>query len=198
MRQFNLPSHGENYEFLLRLYFGPGTDHLRLAINRAYLDLSRTVHGLSKHPQRESIVEAVEHLLLSKLPNSVNNVNDQGRFDDYHKKLCQAIIFEFTSREFNKFYVGQAQKWVNMAFKYIFLFPDLRIQYESVYNYCHMPIDSIILACLEVEGLPILLGKDKGWSRLDDYQHYLNYQNQVRDHYPDSALLTVEFHLWQS
>jgi hypothetical protein len=44
------------------------------------------------------------------------------------------------------FFVGQAQKWVNMTMKYIFTVGEQRIPgFDLVYTYCHVPLDNILL-----------------------------------------------------
>ena len=41
------PSREENFDFLIRCYFGEGTNPLKLCIHRAYLDFNRTLHGFA-------------------------------------------------------------------------------------------------------------------------------------------------------
>ena len=71
--------------------------------------------------------------------------------------MCSCLLRAYVLNEFRKFHVGQAQKWIDMALKYVFLFPELAHQYGWLYNYCHVQLDNIILACLSAEGLKSLL-----------------------------------------
>ena len=197
MTKFESPTHTQNYDFLLRLYFGAG-EPLKVVIKRAYLDLSRTVHRLGKNPDRLEIMAECENLLLNEILNIRELSFDQASFDDWHESLCKQLISVFSKHGFKHFHIGQAQKWINMTLKYIYLYPVLATSYQNIYNYCHIPIDNIILRVLSERNLPSFLGPYEAWSRLDDYQKYLKYQLLVRGAFQGSAPLAIEFHLWQS
>ena len=47
MQTFQIPTRAEQNKFLLRLYFGTESP-LRAWVNRAYLDFSRTLHGIDQ------------------------------------------------------------------------------------------------------------------------------------------------------
>jgi hypothetical protein len=92
--------------------------------------------------------------------------------------------------------VGQAQKWLNMALKYVFVFGENRLPgYAHVFELAHIPLDNIILDALYPLGAPRLT---TAWSRIALYEEYMVIQSWVRSAFPGSAPLAVEFALWQN
>jgi len=172
-------------EYFLRLYFGPGSDPLTGCIERAYLDFSRTLHGLSK------LAETTRRLLFSDAKATLRRAivrvggdhtcaRSQTGFDVWHRAVCRRLIAMYDNRG-HHLYVGQAQKWVNMALKYIFAHGESRLPgYRRIYHLCHVPLDQIVLNRLRERGLPPL---SAAWSRLDSYEEYLDRQTWVRDHF---------------
>jgi hypothetical protein len=101
----------------------------------------------------------------------------------------------YDKRGYGRFYVGQAQKWLNMTLKYIYVMGDERVpSYDRFYGFGHVPIDNVIIGRFQ-EYKPRRLG---AWSRLNDYEEYLGYQQWIRETWPDSAPFAVEFNLWQT
>ena len=95
---------------------------------------------------------------------------------------------------FSKFAVGQAQKWINMTFKYIYTMGSKRLPgYSKNYKYCHVPLDSAVLEQFRKFNCPNI---KKNWSRINDYDEYLNFQIWIRESFKDSIPLSVEFRLW--
>ena len=111
-------------------------------------------------------------------------INNQAEFDKLHKAACYDLISAFSEQTFT---IGQAQKWINMTFKYLHLldYPQL----ENIYEYCHIPIDSYMLNITNYT-------MHTAWSKLNDYHEYLKYQNWFRDKYPNNIPLDKEFYLW--
>ncbi len=92
--------------------------------------------------------------------------------------------------------IGQAQKWLNMAVKYVFVFGEGRLPgYERFFRLAHVPIDNIILESATFEGLRTFRER---WSRIGNYDDYLAFQQAVRELFPDSAPLAIEFWAWQA
>lgn len=94
------------------------------------------------------------------------------------------MISSFDGQSFT---VGQAQKWINMTFKYLHLLDYPEVQ--NVYEYCHVPIDSYMLT---ITGYTM----SKAWSKLDSYGEYIKYQIWFREKYPNDIPLDREFYLW--
>ena len=60
---------------------------------------------------------------------------------------------------------------------------------ENIYEFCHIPIDSYMLNITNYQ-------MSKPWSKLNDYEEYLQYQEWFRNKYNDEIPLDAEFHLW--
>ena len=104
---------------LIRLYFGPVTNPVRKSVNRAYRDFNRTLRGFAQHPRSSEIRSSAGAHLESALSTlNTANVYTQNDFDIWHKELCTELKQLYAGFPFT---VGQAQKWVNMSVKYLFI-----------------------------------------------------------------------------
>jgi hypothetical protein len=186
-------SRADYEDYLIYLYFGSNADLLTACINRAYLDFNRTLHGFRK--SEGDIYESAKNSLLNSLEilrSTARNEISVDVFDNWHEKTCESLISVFSNNGYRLF-VGQAQKWVNMTMKYIFTAGEQRIPgFDSVYSYCHVPFDNILLGKLEKYGFPSL---NRAWSRLDKYDEYFERQKWVRQRF-SLAPMDVEFLLW--
>ncbi len=196
MKKFPNPTLADHYEYLLRLYFGDGPDRLSSCIKRAYRDLNRTLHGFALMSAREELharASAVVKSFLSGLVESPGASLRQASFDDRHRLVCTQLCSTYSDAGFAEFRDGQAQKWLNMALKYVFVFGESRLPgYSQVFELAHVPLDNIILKRLRPFGVPRL---KSAWSRVG-YDEYMDMQRWVRDKFPGSAPLAVEFTLW--
>ena len=91
-----------------------------------------------------------------------------------------------------EFSYGQAQKWINMTIKYLYI---LEVQsFDGVFEYLHIPIDNYIYDSVEnLLGIPT---PKQAWSRLDDYDWYLYYQEAIREKLSGISPLRWEFREW--
>ncbi len=183
-------------DFLVRVVIGSGNTFIHLCINRAYRDFNRTMHGFTKFDAERKIFNKAVSLIKKSLEDlralCLVQPMTADIFDNWHKTSCINIITHFKNNNYH-LYVGQAQKWVNMTMKYIFVLGEQRIPgFGSIYPYCHVPIDSILQISLENYGYPPL---HCAWSRVDDYDEYLKRQNWIRLRFT-LAPLDVEFKLW--
>ncbi len=185
-------------EYLLMLYFGASSESkLSLCLNRAYRDLSRTIHGIRIHPSRAKIYAEVFRLLQIELTQLLNSstVTSQREFDDWHRSLTASLCERYLVNDFADFTVGQAQKWINMTFKYAIAFGESRMPGASrLFRWLHIPIDSVILAQLAAFNGPVI---SVPWSRLKSYDEYLALQKWIRTTFRGEAPMDVEFRLWQ-
>jgi hypothetical protein len=195
-----IPSATDQYEYLLRLYFGSDSDRLSSCIARAYRDFNRTLHGFGQVSESKGIHtqgSAVVRSFLTGLVDSGSGCRDQESFDDRHKNACTNLCSTYSRAGFDKFRVGQAQKWLNMALKYVFVFREKRLPgYSPVFNLAHIPLDNIILDSFRKRhsDAPCL---GTAWSRISSYEEYMGVQRWVRSTFPNSVPLAVEFALWQ-
>lgn len=196
-RNFPIPTQAEQDDFLLRLYFGTATP-LHACVGRAYLDFSRTLRGIGALPAAAALrTEASQRLCswLAKLPDLSADPNGD-TFDALHRDLSEQLCALYGRCGYDSFAIGQAQKWLNMAFKYVYVFGEARIPgFAGLYRLGHVPLDNIMLDRLGQFGAPPL---PRPWSQLSSYDKYLEYQRWIRHEFPDSAPLAVEFHLFQA
>ena len=120
----------------------------------------------------------------------------QEAFDEWHKQTCDALASAYRREGYEKFYVGQGQKCINMALKYVFVFGEASLPgYSRTYTYCHVPIDNVILEDPEFKELRAFKGP---WSRINNYPEYMAFQIAVRKRFKGSSPLAVEFVRWQA
>jgi hypothetical protein len=188
-----------DYEnFLLYLYFGNASEPLEACLRRAYLDFSRTIHGLQEFEKKNNwrlYDKAIYHLrtALATLGSGRTGVVSQSDFDTWHERTCKDLKAAYTKASFNGFYIGQAQKWLNMALKYCFVLGEDRIPgFRRSYELCDVPFDNRMIQKLVKKGMQDF---DRPWSRVDDYTEYLDRQKWIRDSIPGIPL-DLEFRLF--
>lgn len=164
--------------------YGKIDDVLKTAIKVSYRDLCRTIRGFSQNIKHDDIFANACNIIYQEvLFILTQNINSQIEFDKWHKKCCDKLIEAFESQEF---FYGQAQKWINMCLKYLSMLEHSMV--EKQYEYFHVPIDNYIM---DVTGIKTSVA----WSRLADYNEYLDFQNKFRNLY-DGIPLDNEFKLW--
>ena len=180
--------------FWIRCYLSPTTDLTEAAIDRAYRDFNRTLHGISK-TQKEGNHSELKILLRNFVSEALNETFlTQKIFDKWHEMKCNELITSFKNISGHKLFVGQAQKWINMTLKYLFALGEDRINGISRnYQFFHIPIDNIIQDKLSKSEIPKF--KDP-WSRINNYSEYLNYQKLVRTKFYGQIPMDVEFRLF--
>lgn len=191
---FGDPSPADQAEFVLRLYFGKGDDKLRLAIRRAYQDFSRTMHGINEYPDARPLADHFIYDAIAQLAHQIDDPSGSS-FDMWHKQTSLDLCNVYSAAGYKSFCVGQAQKWINMALKYVFVFGETSLSgYQKWYPHCHVPIDNIIL---EQEEFRNLRSFECAWSRISDYGEYMAFQSSVRNKFKPTPPLTIEFWTWQ-
>lgn len=134
-------SEADIWQFLMVCLFGDqfkaeldDEEKTDLAINRAYRDFCRTIR------KEKGGINAGMNLVGSKTKATVKIKEflkkNRSNYDQWHEDLCTALtIFRYT--------YGQAQKWINMTIKYLYIlgseFNDQDIKK------LHVPIDSKII-----------------------------------------------------
>lgn len=126
-------------DFLKMLYFGVTDNPFEAASRSAYTDMCRTIRFNGKNG--DMLRKAVDSLLEERIPELVA-VNDAEDFTKWHQSICEEIVSMYES-EGIEFHIGQAQKWVNMTLKYLYvLVPDV---VEPFYRFLHIPLDNYII-----------------------------------------------------
>lgn len=101
--------------FYKSLVFGKVDNPIKSAVSGAYMDLRRTITGFAKNKNHDKILEKSKELLFKEIESMLNrNILIQSEFDEWHKLCCEKLIKVFENQ---KFYYGQAQKWINMSLK---------------------------------------------------------------------------------
>ena len=193
MESYKKPTGDEQRRFALELYFGRG-EALDCAISRAYRDFCRAAPGIGKHEDaKDESTNAIKEAInsLCKKDGQIT----QKEFNHWHESLCDKLCERFKKSDY-KFHIGQAQKWINMTFKYLYVYGEsLAPGYEYLFKYCHVPIDNVILnrtKKFELRNFKC------AWSKIPDYDTYLSFQEGFRKHFQDSPPLAVEFWLWRN
>lgn len=185
-------------DFLLNAYFGEVSDIIFTAVSSAYLDLNRTIEFKKgqdvteekKATLRQKCVKTIKDQILNL---SKNDHFDKEMFDSWHTKICE-ILYKTYNDSGVPFHYGQAQKWVNMAMKYLSVIDSSKTAF--CFEFLHVPIDSIVidLAC-EDFGLARPASR---WSRMTK-DEYVSYQaelcSQIKENTGMSPLLW-EFRSW--
>ena len=174
-------------DFLKMLYFGVTDNPFEAASRSAYTDMCRTIRFNGKNGDMLRI--AVDALLEERIHELVT-VNDAEDFAKWHHSICEEIVAMYEA-EGIEFYIGQAQKWVNMTLKYLYvLVPDV---VEPFYRFLHIPLDNYIIDIAKKQyGIPPL---PCAWSRISDYQDYLDYEEMLME-VIDEVPLDWEFAKW--
>ncbi len=116
-------------------------------------------------------------------------------FDNWHKEKCREITEKMNgkyktvdNRNENilkeNFTIGQAQKWVNMTLKYLWLLDALPQNIGE--KDLHVPIDSYIIeiAYSKTDAFKYALGledkPEESWSKLSEYENYFEIQKAIK------------------
>ncbi len=157
-------------DFYIRLFFDTKNGFYEAGTKRAFLDFSRTLP--IKDENRSTLKKNAENLLIQELKKlNEKELESQKDFDDMHKSISLKLKQTWDELSF-----GQTQKWINMTLKYWLLFGENKIKgIELNAKYFHIPIDSFVQKGMFEEKNP------NAWSKISDYQTYLNYQIKHRE-----------------
>ena len=213
----NINLSGEATEFLLYSYFGCDSKELahggkEKCAYRAYLDLARTVKYSYSSTELEkaksgsdayafAVVQKdrIRDICLKLIESIEGYPNHSGGFDTWHESECAQIIDRMNApygdgkKGFLKarFTYGQAQKWVNMTLKYLWLLHMLPNGFSDAE--LHVPVDSFILEALKetqqfnTEGNKITGSGEsyyyngEAWSAISEPKNYKKLQDGIRD-----------------
>lgn len=164
-------------DFLICCYFGQSENLGKAAIDRAYVDMAAHTIDIpdltAKWKMRYEASCTISKRLTAYKPRD--------KFDEWHRKT----ITEMKRLYNGNLTDGQAQKWLNMTIKYLFVFnsllsllgtPDKRL--SSFHNFLtstdaseyKVPIDGFVLKGLKI--------KSSCWSKLEE-KEYANVEQQL-------------------
>ena len=181
-------------------------DHVLHAVEKAYIAMSpRTFDKLRDDAEIDVVAKKA---VLSKLAQKVVDYfkapapATQAKFDEWHKDTCDRFIDEFNNKVmrpsgYEDIEYGKAQKIVNIAFKYLYLFCDIVPGNPGHFPFCHFAIDSITLAWYKNHiDSNCSVGN---WSDMT-YGEYIEIQKNIRAYIsknmPDKTPFEAEFEIW--
>lgn len=176
-------------DFLHYAFFGTEENPYIACSRKAYRDLCRTIrfNGKDGSETRERVDKLLnEEMLYIFLQKGLTCAD----YDAWHKDICLSIVKEYTDAGV-EFSIGQAQKWVNMTAKYLNIFGNFNL--DGVFEFLHVPLDRYVFELAKDEFK--LDPPNWYWSRMTDYDVYIDYQNKLRS-LIDGAPLHWEFESW--
>lgn len=143
---------------------------------------------------KNELIKNICENILSTIETKEGEISfESSDFDKWHKAKCEEII-NFMNNSIDKsnteilkesFTIGQAQKWVNMTLKYLWLLNALPTGVKP--EYLHVPIDSYIIEIAYdnknkfENALGLLEEKpEDSWSKLPKYETYFEIQEAIR------------------
>ena len=186
----------EILKFLIRTCFGKNcNDKYKMTANRAYLDMNRTMRfdknvDLDREKLRNDVVSLLENETIAFIRNEVSCRQED--FDSWHFNISDEIRSIYQKKNIS-FTYGQAQKWINMMFKYLYILRDEGVL--KILKYLHVPLDRYIInAAYKEFGL---VPPNIVWSKWDDYDgQYLAYQKELRRQISLEEPLRWEIEQW--
>ncbi len=153
MEKVKIALTGDAQEFLFYSYFGESWAALKndkekakkVCFRRAYRDFCRTLSFTNE--KEENFCESLytKKPLSNKLDDILKSCS-QDDFDKKHENICSnEIIGHANSVKGLKFYYGQAQKWLNMTLKYMYMTGLWENEFSNMEEYLHIPLDNYIL-----------------------------------------------------
>lgn len=181
-------------DFLKVIYFGAITDPYEAASFRAYRDFNRTLRfGDMADEARIDLRKQATEILRERISNIAEETHmTQETFDTWHKETCGLIRQPYVKAGI-EFSWGQAQKWLNMTIKYLYIVGTCT--FDGVFQFCHIPVDNYVFEIAHKElGVPVPKVR---WSRWSDYDsQYMTYQKELRSRIKDCDPLRWEFKYW--
>lgn len=191
-------------------------ERIKICANQAYLDFCRTIDynhyvdeekKYSEKEWKEKVDELMKQFYEGTcdetsiydglIPSMVKMISekDETEYNKKHKELCVQISQLNAPILNNKLTIGQAQKWINMTIKYLWI---NGLVSEEIYGSLHVPIDNYILEkvyyILDNKGQNDFITKagdqfkvkEKGvykpWSQITDYDGcYKTVQAKIRE-----------------
>mgnify|MGYP007069906591 CR=1 FL=1 len=155
----------EALDFIVYCIFGDMSCPEDAIISRAYVDMAaHTMKGFDDYNEKWECRFKASELIKKSLYQL-----DEKDFDIWHKRLCESLISIYSSEKLS---YGQAQKWINMTIKYVYVLRKLGALHETVFPFIsdehvslfHPPVDSYILK-------DVLNDRSTSWSGMNDSQY---------------------------
>lgn len=165
---------------------------IKEAVNQAYQDAKRTFSGIGKYEREKNAALGAIETAIEKYFEK-DEPKDQEKYNAIHCEWCNSFIKEF--KPSYKVTYGQAQKIVNMAMKYILCY-EVEGKSEEYFRFCHMPLDSYILAWYNRNVAEKGHRIDTSWSKLGE-EEYLKIQDSIKVYCNDWPIFE-ELSIWRT
>ena len=169
------------WDTMVYLYFGNTANPYKAASARAYLDLCRTIKFAPSSNEEERVKARtdVDGLIENKVKAIANaGITNQDGYDEWHKAICEELVDRYAKVCGDQFYTCQAQKWVNMTIKYLYLIGSDLVR--LITDFAHVPLDNYVFAAAR-DHLGLFSDDLTPWSKIKDYSVYLNYQKELKN-----------------
>lgn len=217
-------------EFMLYTNFGIDfkdgqTDKiLDVALDKAYNDATmqgayNTIKATNKNDVKNE-KNIIKEQIKSLLDNKIN-------YDEFHNRICRNLVEKYEyikieGKDESAFTYGNAQKWINMTMKYLYILSEVYHEYnpkcefdmyfdgiKNLYKDLQVPVDSYIIESLwndtEID-LPIATKKNfreeeykdnraKSWSKWDESE-YKKFRDSFRKNKDDITPIDWEHKAW--
>ena len=158
-------------KYLCNVYFQENECMILRASKRAYLDLCRTIDFEKDitDKKKKCLVNEVGNYFKEELDNKEGLNKVKNGYDEWHDEACSKVMKKYNGyvENCNGLYYGQAQKWVNMTMKYLYIlnkcYGENQEKYDFLEKVDHLPIDSIILQ--KLNGNEKKIWNNKTWSK---------------------------------
>lgn len=168
-------------EFIVRASKSEYKNIYQCAVAQAWLDTCRTVEV---NENNKAKLRRAREIIADMLKEYFNGkAKDMEAFDSWYDSLLSRVTSNIPLT------VGQAQKVINMSFKYLMCCDDIRQTKLTHFTWCHMPLDSVTLEWIGLRGLI--------WNSIDDSILYSFIQEYVRSKVRKDYVLLKEFEIWE-
>lgn len=196
---------------------------LRAAVNRAYRDAA-TRGSYVPDPSQKAKADAARERATATIELAVLDLcSNEPDFDEWHGNLCRAVRSEYEGVRRKgggvAFTYGNAQKWVNVTMKNLYMLsavfgayaPDSNFSKEigkqiaAITDRLHVPVDSYILtgaAKLDIRLPRKDMGKAESktnrlpWSNWESELDYQKFQRDLADAIGDESRIEWEARAW--
>jgi hypothetical protein len=196
------------------VYFHPNTlwAHARGGKGKYVL----THNGIHK-AHVNMVLEEIGNRIFKYFNSEPNTANNQVNFDVFHKSLCKKFLNDINRIRASVGYAdmsyGQAQKLINLSFKYISCFSDYLL-FADLFEYCHIIIDNKVLNNLGQPSLSIIFGisiRDRihglsggtfnhhGWTDFSETDYDMlveEYRRVVGPYLGNLSYISLEYNMW--
>jgi len=177
-----------------------GSDFVLSCVYKAYDDAKRTFRGVDQDAKEKSL-----RGFCSEVEAWFDDPQED--FAEWHEQACELLQNWFPMT------MGQAQKIVNMTFKYMYSTAvlgvetgfvsgsiDEKYKAEEKYKDCHVALDGYILRWMKEHGGKTQKGIDS-WSKIDKYEKYCDVQKELKDileeEFAGFSPFKAEYYIWQ-